>query len=55
MKNTLLNSTTMVEEMRGPVEIGPTPPVGWMMPGFEEALKDDPELLKKLRSLGYVR
>jgi arylsulfatase A-like enzyme len=44
----------MVERNEGRNEIGPPPPVGWMMPGFEEKV-DDPELLKKLRSLGYIK
>jgi arylsulfatase A-like enzyme len=45
----------MAESLQGPVPPGPTPPVGWRVPGFEQALEDDPELLKRLRGLGYVR
>jgi arylsulfatase A-like enzyme len=43
-----------VERYVGNKPLDPTPPPGWMMPGFEEEV-DDPELVKKLRSLGYIR
>lgn len=44
----------MVKNNEGREKIGPPPPIGWMMPGFEEKV-DDPELLKKLKSLGYIK
>jgi arylsulfatase A-like enzyme len=43
-----------VQDYQGKVPLDPPPPPGWMMPGFEEEV-DDPELLKKLRALGYIR
>ncbi len=39
---------------QGEVPLEPPPPIGWMMPGFEERA-DDPERIERLRSLGYVR
>ena len=42
-----------VESYQGPVPLLATPPPGWMMPGFEQTI-DDPELLERLRALGYV-
>ena len=42
-----------VKEHQGNDPLPPPPPVGWMIPGFE-AIIDDPELLERLRSLGYV-
>ncbi len=39
---------------QGDVPLEPAPPVGWMVPGFEERTHD-PEWIEKLRSLGYVR
>ncbi len=44
----------MVMNNEGKDAIGPPPPIGWMMPGFEEKV-NDPELLKKLKSLGYIK
>jgi arylsulfatase A-like enzyme len=43
----------LVDTHQGPVALKPPPPVGWMMPGFEETI-DDPEQLERLRALGYV-
>jgi arylsulfatase A-like enzyme len=42
-----------VETYQGPVPLLETPPPGWLMPGFEQTI-DDPELLERLRALGYV-
>jgi hypothetical protein len=44
----------MVIAGQGDVPLDSVPPVGWLGPGFEQQVKDE-ELLKKLRSLGYVR
>ena len=44
---------SFVESYQGPVPLLDTPPPGWMMPGFEQTI-DDPELLERLRALGYV-
>lgn len=44
---------TFVDTYEGPDPLLETPPPGWMMPGFEATI-DDPELLERLRSLGYV-
>jgi arylsulfatase A-like enzyme len=44
---------TFVETHQGPAPLIETPPAGWMMPGFEATI-DDPELLERLRALGYV-
>jgi arylsulfatase A-like enzyme len=44
----------MVAKYQGDPPLDPPPPVGWLGPGFEERIQD-PELLKKLRSLGYVK
>jgi arylsulfatase A-like enzyme len=44
----------MVKSHQGEDPLPPAPPPGWMVPGFEDRIKD-PELLKKLRSLGYVK
>jgi arylsulfatase A-like enzyme len=44
----------MVDAYQGKTPLDPPPPVGWLGPGFEERVQD-PELLKKLRSLGYVK
>jgi arylsulfatase A-like enzyme len=42
-----------VETHLGEVPLKPPPPVGWMMPGFEESIQD-PEHLERLRALGYI-
>ena len=42
-----------VEAYQGPIPLLDTPPPGWLMPGFEQTI-DDPELLERLRALGYV-
>ena len=44
----------MVEAYQGEPPLDPPPPAGWPGPGFEQRITD-PELLKKLRSLGYVK
>jgi len=51
----------LVQELERMVNIGmgetpldSVPPVGWLGPGFEQHIQDE-ELLKKLRSLGYIR
>jgi len=44
----------MVAEFQGEEPLPPVPPPGWMVSGFEDRIQD-PELLKKLRSLGYVK
>lgn len=44
---------SFVETYQGVVPLIETPPAGWMMPGFEATI-DDPELLERLRALGYV-
>ena len=44
----------LVAEHHGDTPLEPAPPVGWSIAGFEERI-DDPELLKRLRSLGYVQ
>lgn len=44
----------LVEAHHGDAPLDSTPPVGWKVAGFEDRI-DDPELLKKLRSLGYVK
>ncbi len=44
----------MVAAYQGEPPLDPPPPVGWLGPGFEQKIHD-PELLKKLRSLGYVK
>ncbi len=46
--------TYLVDTFHGEEPLDPTPPVGWMVPGFEDQVQDE-ELLKKLRSLGYVK
>lgn len=43
----------MVDVHQGEVPLPPPPPVGWMMPGFEESIQD-PEHLERLRALGYI-
>jgi arylsulfatase A-like enzyme len=42
-----------VDAYQGPIPLPETPPPGWLMPGFEQTI-DDPELLERLRALGYV-
>lgn len=44
----------MVAQYQGDPPLDPPPPAGWLGPGFEDRIQD-PELLKKLRSLGYVK
>jgi arylsulfatase A-like enzyme len=44
----------LVANHHGDTPLDPPPPVGWMIPGFEGDI-DDPELLEKLRSLGYIK
>jgi arylsulfatase A-like enzyme len=44
----------LVETHQGDTPLDPTPPVGWKVAGFDERI-DDPELLERLRSLGYVK
>ena len=44
---------SFVETYQGVIPLVETPPAGWMMPGFESTI-DDPELLERLRALGYV-
>lgn len=44
----------LVEAHHGDEPLDPPPPVGWMVPGFEERVAD-PEMLEKLRSLGYIK
>jgi arylsulfatase A-like enzyme len=44
----------MVAAYQGEPPLDPPPPAGWLGPGFEQKIQD-PELLKKLRSLGYVK
>jgi arylsulfatase A-like enzyme len=39
---------------QGETPLDSVPPVGWLGPGFEQHIQDE-ELLKKLRSLGYIR
>lgn len=43
-----------VQRYQGKDGLPPPPPKGWMMPGFEEEV-GDPELVKKLRALGYIK
>jgi arylsulfatase A-like enzyme len=45
---------SLVDRYAGGRPLAPVPPVGWAVPGLEEKLKADPELLEKLRALGYV-
>jgi arylsulfatase A-like enzyme len=42
-----------MEKYRGPVPLADAPPPGWLLPGFEGDVTD-PEMLEKLRALGYV-
>jgi arylsulfatase A-like enzyme len=49
-----VETETMVAKYQGDPPLDPPPPVGWLGPGFEEQISD-PELLRKLRSLGYVK
>ena len=42
-----------VETYQGVVPLIEAPPPGWMLPGFEATI-DDPELLERLKALGYV-
>ena len=42
-----------LEAYQGVVPLIEAPPPGWMMPGFEATI-DDPELLERLKALGYV-
>lgn len=42
-----------VERYQGRVPLPPPPPLGWRTPGFEGQV-DDPELLERLKALGYV-
>jgi len=44
----------ILETQHGDEPLPPPPPVGWMVPGFEEQI-DDPEVLKRLRALGYIK
>ena len=44
----------LLEAHHGDTPIEPVPPVGWMVSGMEEGI-DDPELIERLRSLGYIR
>lgn len=44
----------IIEHNHGATPLDPTPEVGWMVPGFEEQIQD-PEVLKRLRSLGYIK
>jgi arylsulfatase A-like enzyme len=44
---------SFVATYQGNVPLVEAPPPGWMMPGFEATI-DDPELLERLRALGYV-
>lgn len=44
----------MVRTYQGGAPLDSAPPVGWLGDGFERHIKDE-ELLKKLRSLGYIR
>jgi hypothetical protein len=44
---------SFVETYQGVVPLIEAPPAGWMMPGFEATI-DDPELLERLKALGYV-
>jgi arylsulfatase A-like enzyme len=44
----------LLESHHGETPLDPAPPVGWKVAGFEDRI-DDPELLKRLRSLGYVK
>lgn len=54
-KDVLLNTLfRFVDEYHGDKPLDPTPPVGWMVRGFEERVAD-PEMLEKLRSLGYIK
>jgi len=42
-----------VQRYQGEPPLPPPPPLGWRTPGFEGEL-DDPELLERLKALGYV-
>ena len=42
-----------VKTHQGVIPLMEAPPAGWMMPGFEATI-DDPELLERLKALGYV-
>jgi len=55
MKSAMLaRLEALLEAHHGDVPIDPVPPVGWMVSGMEEEI-DDPELIERLRSLGYVK
>lgn len=55
MKSVMLAKLeALLEAHHGDTPIDPVPPVGWMVSGMEEEI-DDPELIERLRSLGYIR
>lgn len=44
----------LVDTYHGDTPLDPPPPVGWMVPGFEERAAG-PEMLEKLLTLGYIK
>ena len=44
---------SLIESHKGDLPLEPPPPVGWMMPGFEQII-GDPATRERLRSLGYI-